>query len=117
MDIITIHELSVPTHIGITKEERSKEQTLKVSVEISLDLSAVTKSDAIEDTINYEEVCNHIKELGKTERNTIEKFAEDTAQMILKDFKPSSVKVSVWKYILPDTNGVAVTIQRSNIAT
>ena len=113
MDSILINELKVPTHIGVTEEERAKEQTLEVSVELFSDTSKAGASDVIEDTIDYESVCNKIKELGAIERKTVEKFAEDIAQTILEEFKPQNVKVSVWKYILPDTSGVAVTIERT----
>ncbi len=112
MDTICIAALEVPTHIGITKEERATEQVLKVSVEMYTDTSVAGTSDDVGDTINYETVANRIKELGTLQRNTIEKFAEDIAQMILNEFKPTSVKVSAWKYILPDTDGVAITITR-----
>ncbi|MDP6561969.1 MAG: dihydroneopterin aldolase [Candidatus Peribacteraceae bacterium] len=112
MDTISIHELEVPTHIGVTAEERASIQTLKVSIDMEKDLSVVGASDNVADTINYEAVADAIKRLGTVQRNTIERFAEDIAQMILADFKPNYVKVSVWKFILPDTDGVAVTITR-----
>ena len=98
MASIFIHNLEVPTSIGITEEERSSVQTLKVSIDI--------------ETIDYAAVAESVKALGGTERNTIEKFAEDTAQMVLKDFQPDRVIVTVWKFILPDTEGVSVTIMR-----
>ena len=112
MASIFIHNLEVPTSIGITEEERSSVQTLKVSIDIETDLSAVCKSDDVQDTIDYAAVAESVKALGGTERNTIEKFAEDTAQMVLKDFQPDRVNVTVWKFILPDTEGVSVTIMR-----
>ena len=112
MDSIFINELQVPTHIGITPDERAKTQTLNVSLELFTDTSKAGASDDIEDTIDYDRVAKTVRTIGQTERNTIEKFAEDTAQMILRDFKPKSVKVSVWKYVLPDAKGVAVTITR-----
>lgn len=112
MDTINIHELSVPAHIGITEEERADEQTLNVSIEMNLDLKKAAASDDVSDTIDYEAVCLRIKELGKTERNTIERFAEDIAQMILSEFKPASTQVTIDKHILPDTKSVGVTIMR-----
>ena len=112
MDSITISDLQVPTHIGITDEERSKEQTLCVSIELFTDTSKAGTSDMITDTIDYAAVAEAVLELGKTQRNTLEKFAEDIAAMILKRFRPTSVKVAAWKYILPNARGVAVTIIR-----
>ena len=112
MDTIYINELEVPTHIGITEEERALEQTLRVSVELFGSTKKAGESDAIEDTIDYDHVSQAIKQLGRdTERNTIEKLAEDIADMILAEYTPERVKVAVWKYILPDTRGVCVTIE------
>jgi len=112
MDTISIHALIVPTRIGITQEERSTEQTVKVSVEITCDTKKAGETDAIEDTIDYEVVANAIKELGKTQRNTVEKFAEDIAEKVLKDFGGTSTKITIEKFVLPDTEAVSVTITR-----
>ncbi len=112
VDSIHISELRIATHIGITDAERAHEQTLLVSVSIFLDTTKAGKTDAIEDTIDYAAVANTIGTIGKTERNTIEKFAEDTAQMILGDFGAPSVEVTVSKHVLPDAKNVSVTITR-----
>lgn len=112
MDQVSIHRLSVETRIGITEEERSTQQTLKVSVDIETDTTAVGTSDAIEDTIDYENIAHAIAELGKTERSTIEKFAEDIAQEVLANHGGEGVRVTVEKFILPDTEAVSVTIHR-----
>lgn len=112
MDSIYIDRLSIETHIGITQEERSTPQKLEVSVELFADTAKAGASDSINDTIDYNEVCKTVKRLAGTKRNTIEKLARDVADTVLADFKPEYVKVAVWKYILPDTKGVAVTIVR-----
>lgn len=113
MDTILIQDLEVSTHIGVPDAERATEQMLKVSVWIHADCSKAAKSDDVADTIDYAEVAVNIQKLGKTERKTVERFAEDIAQMILQDFKPDSVKVTVWKYILPNTESVSIAIERS----
>lgn len=112
MDSIYIDRLSIQTRIGITKQERATVQTLEVTVELFTDTSKAGVSDDIADTIDYEAVCKTIKTLADTERNTMEKFAADIANAVLTTYKPDSVKVAVWKYILADTKGVAVTIIR-----
>lgn len=112
MDSIYIDKLEVMSHIGITAEERSSMQKLHVSVELFTDTKPAAASDSIEDTIDYATVCDDIKEVATSERNTLENFAEAIATMILRRHSPISVKVSVWKYILKDTDGVCVTIVR-----
>lgn len=112
MDSITISDLRVSTRIGITEEERGKEQNVCVSAELFMSTAKAGMSDDIRDTIDYAAVAEAMRELAKRQRNTLEKFAEDMAQMILKKFKPASVKISAWKYVFPDARGVAVTITR-----
>ena len=112
MDEISIQSLSVETCIGVTEQERASKQTLKVSLKISCDTSKVAASDAIEDTIDYEQVANAITNLAATERKTIEKFAEDIATEVLENFGAASVDVTVEKFILPNTEAVSVTIHR-----
>lgn len=111
MTTIHIKGLEVETKIGITAEERAEPQLLLVDVAIEANVTAGT-TDAIEDTIDYEEVALAVKELGNTERNTIEKFAEDTAKLVVETYNSNSVTVSVWKDILPYTESVGVTITR-----
>ncbi len=112
MDSIQIADLAIVTRIGITKEERAAPQRILINIELFFDLSKAATSDDIKDTIDYAAVTSAVKNLAETERCTIEKFAGDTAQMILKEFHPVSVKVSVWKFVLPDTRGVSVNITR-----
>ncbi|MDA0375770.1 MAG: dihydroneopterin aldolase [bacterium] len=112
MDTILIQDLEVSTHIGVPDAERATAQMLKVSIWMKTDTKKAAVSDDVADTIDYAEVAMHIQELGKTERKTVERFAEDIAQMILNDFKPESVSVSIDKFILPDAQRIAITINR-----
>lgn len=112
MDTIYIQDLKVSTHIGVTDEERATAQELKVSVWIRTDIQTVAKSDDINDAIDYAEVATKIQELGKVERNTLERFVEDIATMILDTFPTEDVTVSADKFALPDAERVAITINR-----
>lgn len=112
MDTILIQDLEVRTHIGVPDKERETEQTLNVSVWIHTDCSAAAQSDDVTDTIDYAVVAKEIESLATTERKTVERLAEDIAQMILRDFKPESVSVSIDKFILPNAKRVSITINR-----
>ena len=112
MDTIAIQDLRVSTKIGVPDSEREHEQELKVSVWFTTDTRAAAKSDNIEDTIDYAEVGLRIQQLGNTERKTVERFAEDIANMILNTFSTAEVSVSIDKFALPDANKVTVTINR-----
>ena len=112
MDTIFINNLEVQTSIGITDEERSTPQMVHVSAELASETRPAAASDDIEDTIDYETVCNLIKDIAKTPRNTVERLAEDVAQGILDTYQPASVSVRITKFVLNDTDGVGVSITR-----
>ncbi len=112
-DLLTITDLELWAHIGVPKEERETEQRLLVTIEMSLDAKAAAKSDDVKKSINYVDVTGDLKKLAMTERKTIERFAEDAAQMILKKHRPTSVTVTVKKFAVPGTESVSVRITRT----
>jgi FolB domain-containing protein len=112
MDILSLHNLEVWTHVGVPDEERTKEQRLLVTVKMELDACAAGKNDNVQLSINYDDVAKAIHAIAVAERKTIEKFAEDIATMILSDFKPHAVIVTIHKFILSDAASVSITIHR-----
>ncbi len=112
MDSIEIQDIECWTHIGVPSEEREHEQCVVVSVEIFLDTKAAAKADDVSKSIDYGEVADHVLALAKKERKTLEKFAQDIADDLLKSFKPESVKVSATKRPLPSMKSATVTITR-----
>ena len=111
-DTLIISDLSVWTHIGVPSVERATEQQLLVTVEMSLDTKAAAKSDDVKKSINYFNVAEDIKTLAKTERKTIERFAEEVAKMILKKHKTSSATVTVIKFPPIGAASVCLTVTR-----
>ena len=111
-DCIIIRDLEVWTNVGITKEERSSKQRLLVSVKIVYDLSKTGVSDDILQTIDYDDACKKIQEAMKEERNTIEKVAEDIANLLKKTYAPTAVRIEVKKFVIPKTGYVGVCIER-----
>ena len=112
MDCLTITDLELWTHIGVPEIERKTEQRIFATIELLGDLSPVGKTDDVSLGIDYEKLVNDVRTLAKTERKTIEHLAEDIAVMILKSYKPDSVKVSIWKEPLPGVRGIQATIER-----
>lgn len=115
MDHLTIHQLELFTRIGDTAEERSKTQRVLVDVEMFVDLSKAGKSDAVKDSVNYAHVVERIKGLADEDRVTIERFAEDVAQMILHEFDVLTIKVSIWKFPIPGLKAICATIEREKM--
>ena len=111
-DVLTITDLELWTNIGVPDQERATEQRLLVTLEMTIDSHAAAKSDDVKKTINYFDVSEDIKLLAKTERKTIERFAEDIAQMVLTKYKPDAVTVTVKKFAVPGTASISLRIFR-----
>lgn len=108
---ITISDLELWTHIGITEEERSSEQRLLLTLTLNVESTAGT-SDALSDTADYQELTQRIKALAASERNTVEKFAEDIAKEVLAFDRVNAIELTLKKYVIPGSESVSVTIKR-----
>lgn len=112
-DQIIISQLGISTFIGATDEERRKPQRLRVSVVMEPAASFATMADRLENTVDYADISTGIKVLAATgQRLLIETLAEEIAAMLLSGYPLRSVEVELRKYILPDTEFVAVRIHR-----
>lgn len=117
MDTITIKKLEVFAHHGVLKEENVLGQKFLVTVSISTDTREAGMHDAIEQTINYAEVCHRITECVTTKTHRlIETVAEQVAQMILTTYESAkTVTVEIakpWAPIMLPLEEVSVTVER-----
>ena len=116
MDRIIIKDLEVFYHVGVPDEERAHAQRLLLTVEMEHDFSASAASDDLTQTINYFAVSQKLLGFGVGRSwKLIEKLAVDIADTVLKDFGAKSVSVEVKKFIIPQTQYVAVQIRRSAV--
>ena len=114
MDKITISDLEVHVHIGVTEAERARPQRLLVTVEMESDLSVSAASDHLTDTIDYFAVSQRLLALGKDRRwNLIESLAAEVADLVLDEFGPRQVMVQVKKFVIPQAQYVSVSLVRS----
>jgi dihydroneopterin aldolase len=113
-DTILISNLELSSRIGITKEERAAAQRLTVSLVLEPAGGLSGLEDRIENTVDYANVCVAVRALASAaERNLVETLAEDIARMLLSDFPLlRAVDVELRKYILKETEYVAVKIHR-----
>lgn len=112
-DQIIISQLGISTFIGATEEERRKPQRLRVSVVMEPRKSFAVMQDCLENTVDYAEVSSAIKTLSVTgQRLLIETLAEEIAATLLDNYPLIAVEVELRKYVLPDTEFVAVRIRR-----
>lgn len=113
-DLLTITDLEIWTHIGVPKEERASEQRLLVTVEMHLDTKAAAKSDDVKKSINYFDVSEDLKKLAQMEHKTVERFAEDIAQLVLSKYKSLATTVTVKKFAIAGSRHISLIITRTS---
>ncbi len=112
-DHIIIANLELLTRIGITPEERGKPQRLTVSLVLQPRRGFANLGDNIANAVDYATVCTRVHELASgAVRNLIETLAEEIAATLLREFPLDAVEIELRKYILPETDYVAVKIRR-----
>lgn len=116
MDKIFIKDLQVYGYHGVNKEEKKMGQRFLISLELYMDLRVPGKSDNLEETVNYGELCEMVSnKFVKAKFDLIEAAAEDIAQFILSSFNLiNGVKVNIKKPWAPigkplDFAGVEIT--------
>ncbi len=112
-DTIEIRKLQVATHIGVPDQERMSPQTLLVSIRMIPAYSFDGLGDEIFRTVDYHQVAMEVVNLAASRvRNLIETLALDIVHHLLNSHPLCHVAVTVEKYILPDTECVAVHVER-----
>ncbi len=112
-DQIIISQLGVTSFIGATAEERGRPQKLRVSLVLEPAEGLCDLGDALGNTVDYAVVSQAVKSLAaKGERLLIETLAGEIAEFLLAGFPLAAVEVEVRKFVVPDTEFVAVRIFR-----
>ena len=113
MDIIEIRRLRVSTHIGVPDEERVAPQTLLITLRMTPSQNFDGLDDEIARTVNYYQVSLEIEALAADRpRRLIETLATDIAGHLLGNHPLCHVAITIEKHILPNTECVAVHIER-----
>jgi len=118
MDRIFITALTADAVIGIYDWEREVKQRLEIDLEMWIDLRAATKSDAIEDTLNYKSVAKRVLALveGSSFR-LVEALAGEVARVVIEEFKVERVRVTVHKPgAIRHSRDVGVVVERGGDA-
>ncbi|HEX7260701.1 MAG TPA: dihydroneopterin aldolase [Luteolibacter sp.] len=116
-DTIEIRRLRVSTLIGVPDEERATAQTLLVTVRMTPSLGFGGLADEISRTIDYYAVSQEIETLAAARpRRLIETLATDIADHLLENHPLQHVAISIEKHILPNTECVAVHLERNRLA-
>jgi len=112
-DEIHIEALEVRSRIGVPEEERAVPQRLTITLTLEPKADFRALDDRIEGTIDYAAVCETVKTLaGSRPRRLVETLAEEIAAELLGRFPLRRLRVEVRKFILPETDHVAIRIDR-----
>jgi len=112
-DSIEIRKLRVTANVGVPDEELASAQVLEISVVMLPLVPFEELADDIARTVDYHAVALEIQAIaGRKPRRLIETLASDIARMLLEAHPLRRVEVLVEKFILPDTECVAVRVVR-----
>lgn len=115
-DTIHISQLELTAHIGVPDEERAAPQRLTVSLALEPVRAFAELQEDIAKTVDYFAVSRAVQALAaERPRQLIETLAEEIAALVLGRFAVAAVEVELRKYILPDTEFVAVRCRREAI--
>jgi dihydroneopterin aldolase len=98
MDRIIVSEIPLRAHVGVSAEERAREQEVLVDVELGLDLGPAGREDALEHTVDYDKVAAVVAATVQgREYRLIEAIAEACVAELFKGFRVSEALVRVRK--------------------
>ncbi|WP_395746214.1 dihydroneopterin aldolase [Prosthecobacter sp.] len=112
-DEIRISALRLTTHIGVPEEERAESQVLEADITLRIAARFEEMEDELAATIDYAAVAARLQALAaERPRRLIETLAAEMAACVLGEFKAAGVSIELRKRILPDTDHVAVRLER-----
>lgn len=109
MSRISIVDLELHVHIGVPDEERAKPQRILMTVDMEHDFSSAIATDRVTKTIDYFQVSQRLLAFGNGRSwKLIEKLAHDAGDMVLSEFQPATVTITVKKFVIPQAAYVSV---------
>lgn len=98
MDKIFLSALNVECIVGIWQWERRVKQNVVIDVELAADIRRAAVTDHIDQTIDYKKLAKRLLAfVGGSEFNLVETLTERIAELIIKEFQVSWVRVRVNK--------------------
>ncbi len=113
-DEIRIASLELLARVGVPDAEREQPQRLTVSLTMVPANEFGAMDDDVARTVDYATVATVIRELAAARpRRLIETLASEIADAVLERFACRHVALELRKYILPETEYVAVRLRRT----
>jgi len=98
MGVIAIEAIKLYAYHGVYAEERKQGTTFQVDVYMETDTEAASKSDQLEDTLNYFSIYEMICKLMEEPCNLLERLCGQIGEEIIKRFpQVETVRVKVSK--------------------
>lgn len=116
-DRIILQGMRFDARHGVTEEERAQSQPFRVDLEAELDLRRPGTSDRLEDTVNYSQLFQTVREVMEgPPHSLLESLAEEITRRVLSGFPVQAVRVRVTKLRPPihcaALEGAAVEVYR-----
>ncbi|RFC45220.1 MAG: phosphoglycolate phosphatase/dihydroneopterin aldolase [Verrucomicrobia bacterium] len=113
-DAIVVSNLELSAHVGVPDFEREHPQRLTLNLTVFPKRGFHNLGDDLNHTVDYFALTRRIRKLAaERPRKLIETLVEEIAECILGEFAVAAVEVELRKYILPDTEFVAVRVMRT----
>jgi dihydroneopterin aldolase len=114
-DRIFLHGLTAECVIGFIDWERRVKQTVVLDLELPVDCERASRTDAVNDTIDYKKVAKRVLEfVAASEFQLVETLAQRVALLILEEFAAAWVRVSLNKPgAIRSARDVGVVIERT----
>ena len=113
--IIKIERLHCHTIIGIHDWEKEKSRDLFINLEMEFDGDKAISSDAIKDTIDYDEVTEMLQvEVAKSRFGLLEKLAAHLLKLLMRDTRIGRARIEIIKpNALKNAQSVSVILERT----
>ena len=109
---IEITGLSLYTHHGVSEAEREVGQRLVLDLRLDVGETDATATDALEDTIDYAEVCQLVALIAQQRSHkTLERLCSTIADRLLADYELEGVWVKASKPEPP----IALTVEEVSV--
>jgi dihydroneopterin aldolase len=115
MDKIFLTGLNVDCIVGVWEWERQVKQTVVLDIEMASDIRTAAASERLEDTIDYKRVSKRLQSfVGDSQFQLVETLTERVAEIIVREFGVSWVKVKLNKQgALRGATDVGIIIERT----
>ena len=113
--VVTVRGLVLMASIGIRREERERQQRVRISVDLTAIPAASYPGEDRRRIINYEKIVAAIREIAASGHiDLCEGFAERICTACFADPRVGRVRVWVEKLdVFPETDGVGAILERS----